>query len=170
MDRYTAFNLFMVDLVKAANETCDLNELFEIKSSEVLEIILEILRQGWWVFVALAAILSLSGIAFATSLVTFLLSPPGIMIAVAIGVSASAALWELYRDRELPIAIKEVGSKYKPLYEQIQNSEKKTDVRHQKIDSLLEDGVIALVSKAKALSNQQRQDLRKNIRKFFGMN
>ena len=170
MNRYTAFNLFMMDLVKAANETCDLNELFEIKSPEVLEIILEIILQGWWVFTALTVILSLSGLAFGASVSAFLLSPAGIMIAVIVGVSASAVLWKLYRNRELPIAIKEVGSKYKPLYEQIQNSEKKTDVRHQKIDSLLEDGVIALVSKAKALSNQQRQDLRKNIRKFFGMN
>jgi uncharacterized membrane protein YccC len=160
----------MMDLVKAANETCDLNELFEIKSPEVLEIILEIILQGWWVFTALTVILSLSGLAFGASVSAFLLSPAGIMIAVIVGVSASAVLWKLYRNRELPIAIKEVGSKYKPLYEQIQNSEKKTDVRHQKIDSLLEDGVIALVSKAKALSNQQRQDLRKNIRKFFGMN
>jgi hypothetical protein len=125
MNRYTAFNLFMMDLVKAANETCDLNELFEIKSPEVLEIILEIILQGWWVFTALTVILSLSGLAFGASVFAFLLSPAGIMIAVIVGVSASAVLWKLYRNRELPIAIKEVGSKYKPLYEQIQNSEKK---------------------------------------------
>jgi hypothetical protein len=170
MNRYTSFNLFMVDLVKGANETCDLNELFEIKSSEVVDIILEILRQGWWVFTALSVVLSLSGLAFGASVSAFLLSPAGIMIAVFLGVSASAVLWKLYRDRELPIAIKEVGSKYKLLYEEIQNSEKKTDVHHQKIDSLLEDGVMALISKAKTLSNQQRQELRKTIREFFGIN
>jgi hypothetical protein len=170
MNRYTSFNLFMIDLVKAANETCDLNELFEIKSSEVLEIIIETIRTGWWVFIALVALLYLSVIAFVASLAGFSLSPPGIIFAFVVGVSGSAALWKLYRDRELPIAIKEVGSKYKPLYEEIQNSEEKTVVRHQKIDSLLEDGVMALVSKAKTLSNQQRQELRKNIRKFFGMN
>jgi hypothetical protein len=169
MNRYDSFNIFMVDLIKAANTACDLNELFEVKGSDVVEIIIEIIRQGWWVFTALTVVLSLSGLAFGASVSAFLMSPPGMIIALIVGASVSVTLWSLYRNRKLPLAIKEVGSQCKPLYEKLHENENNVAVRCQKIDELLEYGAVALVSKAKHLSYQQKQELRSSIRSFFGM-
>jgi hypothetical protein len=164
MSRYDSFNIFMVDLIKAANAACDLNELFEIKGSEVTEVILDIIRQGWWVFIALTAALSVSAFAFGVSIAAFLMTPPGIIIAVVVGVSVSVTLQNLYQNRKLPLAIKEIGSQCKPLYEKLHENENDVVVRCKKIDELLENGAVALVSKAKHLSHQQKQELKVKIR------
>lgn len=155
----------MTDLIKAANQTCNLNELFEIKNKEIVDIVIKIIRKGWWVFLAVSILLSLSGPAFVFSIFTFLTNPVGLIILGIFGATAATVLRKLYRDRKLPLAIKKVGSKYQPLYEKIKDGESNLDIRRQKIDSLLEDGVIDLVSKAKTLSKQEKQELEKVLEK-----
>lgn len=165
MSRYTSFSDFMTDVVTTANQTQDLNELFDVKNEEVVDIIKKIIRKGWWVFVALATLLSLSAPVFGVSLIAFLANPAGLIIAATLGVGAAVSIRVLYRNKKLPLAIRSVGSEYKPRYERIAGSSNDNTAKNREIHQLLEEAVISLISKAKSLSAQERQELEEVLEK-----
>jgi len=165
MSRYTSFGDFMTDVVTTANQTQDLNKLFDVKNEEVIDIIKKIIKKGWWVFVALAVLLSLSAPVFGVSLVVFLSNPAGLIIAGTLGVAAAASIRVLYRNKKLPLAIRSVGSEYKPQYERIVGDSNDNTAKNRVIDKLLEEAVISLISRAKNLSKQERQELEEELEK-----
>lgn len=112
MDKYDSFEIFMVEVVKKANSISDLNDLFDVKYEKLISYLEVIIKLSWWAFVALCALLALGPIAFGLSVGSFLLTPPGLIIAGILGIAAATIIKQLYRNKELPLAIKKVGSKY----------------------------------------------------------
>jgi len=167
MDRYSSFDGFMRDVVRVANETCNLNELFKLKSDEILEIIMKILFKGWNLFIAVATLLALSTPIFGVTMMSFLSTPLGVVFLAVFGFFAIDTLKKLYQDRKLPLAIKDVGTQYKPLYRKMQENTEVGDERNDKIDGLLKEATIALIEKAKCLSKQEREDLEVVLNEAF---
>jgi len=149
-----------------------LNKLFDIQNEEVLAIVVKVIGKGWWVFAAVVALLSLSSPVFFFAALSFLSNPAGIVVVALLGVGAAASLRVLYRNRELPLAIKDIGSKYKPKYEKIISGSTAEESRRREIDELTEEAIVSLVSTAKRLSTQERLDLEKRIKRkiFFWSN
>lgn len=134
-DRYDSFDMFMVDVVDTANSLVDLNDLFDVSSRRVLDTLMAIIKAGWWLFVAFTALLFMSPIMFGISLGSFLLTPPGLIIGGILGVAAVAVLRDIYRNKELPLAIRAVGDKYKPKYNNIPG-DRTSQARRARIDDL----------------------------------
>ncbi len=112
MNRYDSFEIFMVDVVNKANSISNLNDLFDVKYEALISTMTNIIKSGWWVFVGLCVLLAAGPIAFGIGLGAFLLTPIGLVIAAVLGVTAAAILKQIYKNRELPLAIKRIGSNY----------------------------------------------------------
>lgn len=113
MNKYDSFEIFMVDVVNKANSISNLNELFDVKYEELVSTLTRIIKSaGWWAFAGLCVLLAAGPIAFGIGIGTFLLTPVGIAIAAVLGVAAATIIRQLYKNKELPLAIKRVGSKY----------------------------------------------------------
>lgn len=153
--RYESWDIFMVDLVKLANQEYDLNDLFEVKahkSFNLVRIILDILEHSpgsWLVFVALCTFLAMGSFGFLAAIGTFLITGYGVIIAAILGGGALIALNYMYQNRQLPLAIKSVGDYYRPRYFEIQEKfSQGTSLHKKEIDSLLVNAVNHLVFKA----------------------
>ncbi len=153
--RYYSFNVFMDNVIERANQRVNLEELFDLDSNDVIKIISLLLSRGWWVFIAVSTLLILGPLAFAATIITFMTSPPGLIVAAIFGAGAIATIKKLYQSKELPIAVKKVGEEFKPRWEMVEGNETKVDV-------LLEEAVTCLINKA---SNAQ-QKLIKNFWNF----
>ena len=126
--KYDSFSVFMAEV------TCEAKRRITTFGN-VLRICILLISAGWPVFIAVCALLVLGPIAFGVSIGPFLLTPPGIIIA---GLGGGAALWALYKNKKIPLAIKEVGNRYKPIYEQKRGN-------NSAVDQIFEDAVAALV-------------------------
>lgn len=153
--RYYSFNIFMDDVIKRANQRVDLEELFDLDSNDVIKIISLLLTREWWVYIAVATLLILGPFAFAAAIITFMTSPPGLIVAAIFGVGGVATIKQLYQNKELPIAVKEVGEEFKPRWERVEGNE-------SQVDLLLEEAVTSLINKAR---NAQKK-LKKNFWDF----
>jgi|694.fasta_scaffold68906_3 hypothetical protein len=141
--KYYSFNIFMDEVVNTANSRVNLEELFALDSGDVIKIISVILVKGGWPgFVAVVFLLLLGPIAFIATLGTFGFTPPGLVIFAIFGVATVATLKTLYQNRELPIAVKEVGEEFKPKWERVEGN---TD----KVNALLSEAVNSLINKAR---------------------
>lgn len=119
MSKYNKFEDFMQSVINEADSKCQnqygksLTDAYSVSAS-ITRMVKAIIDCGWWVFLALVAILVLGPVAFAAASVTFAATPIG---AIAIGALAIfggvGALRVLYRNRILPIAVKETGEMYK---------------------------------------------------------
>jgi hypothetical protein len=146
--KYYSFNIFMDEVVNTANSRVNLEELFALDSGDVVKIISTLLVKGGWpAFVAVVFLLLLGPIAFITALATFGSTPVGWGIFVIFGGATVVTIKILYQDRELPIAVKEVGEEFMPKWKKVEGN---TD----KVDALLIEAVDSLINKAR---DKQRQ-------------
>ena len=72
MDKYSSFEIFMIEVVNKANSISDLNELFDVKYDALISTILNIIKTcGWWVFIALCTLLALGPFAFGITMLQY---------------------------------------------------------------------------------------------------
>lgn len=142
MSIYHKFEDFMEEVVKTADEKVNLTDLFAIKNLTIIEKIIFIIRKaGWNGFVAVVALLLLGPIFFGAAIGSFLATPPGLIFLAIFGGVAVPTLYELYRNKELPLAIKKVGEEFQPKWRRIEGE-------RSEIDTLKREAVDALISKA----------------------
>ena len=142
MNKYDSFEIFMVEVVNKANSISNLNDLFDVKYESLISFLTQIIKLGWWAFVALCALLALGPITFGISIGSFLLTPPGLIIGGVLGVAAATIIRQIYRNKELPLAIKHVGSKYERQW-------KNANGNHLVIDRIFKDAVTDLLNSGK---------------------
>lgn len=147
MNRYDNFEVFMTNVVEVADRKCQnlhgkkLTEAYGV-STKVYSMLLVVISKGWSLFLALVALLTLGPIAFTTSLVSFTVSPLGLAIVIALATFGGVkAVRVLYRNRILPMAIKETGEYFK-------NNFKSHINERNYIDNLVEVAAEQLLHKA----------------------
>lgn len=97
MDKYSSFEIFMIEVVNKANSISDLNELFDVKYDALISTILNIIKTcGWWVFIALCTLLALGPFAFGITMGGFLLTPVGLIIGGVLGIAAATIIRQMY--------------------------------------------------------------------------
>lgn len=123
MSKYNEFEQFMNSVINEANGKCkrrygkSLAEAYNVKGS-IFEMIQTVISKGWWVFIALVALLVLGPISFGVAIATFCATPVGMIVVTSLAVFGGVgAIRELYRNRVLPRAVKDIGEKYKSDFE-----------------------------------------------------
>lgn len=142
MNRYDSFEIFMVDVVNKANSISNLNDLFDVKYEALISYLTQIIKVGWWAFVALCVLLAMGPIAFGISIGSFLLTPPGMIIGAVLGIAAATIIRQIYKNKELPLAIKSVGSRYESKW-------KNANGNHTQIDTIFKEAVSDLLRAGK---------------------
>lgn len=142
MNKYTSFEIFMIEVVNTANSISDLNYLFDVRYNALINYLNQIIKMGWWAFVALCVLLAMGPIAFGLSIGSFLLTPPGLIIGGILGIAAASIIRQIYKNKELPLAIKNVGSRYESKW-------KNANGNPTLIDGLLKDAVKDLLNSGK---------------------
>ena len=147
MSKYSNFEEFMQAVINDADNKCQMRydhslaEAYKVNITTVTTI-LKIIGSGWWVFAALFAILILGHIAFGVAVVTFVTTPAGLIIVGLLAVGGGVAtIKTIYKNRVLPIAVKETGDIYKSDFENHIN-------QYSYIDSLINQASETLISKA----------------------
>lgn len=155
MDKYSSFEMFMIEVVNKANSISDLNELFDVKYDALISTILNIIKTcGWWVFIALCTLLALGPITFGLTMGSFLLTPIGLIIGGVLGIAAATIIRQMYRNKELPLAIKKVGTKYESSWKAANGNIVQIDDLYKKaVTDLLNAGKHSLSSYAISLLN-----------------
>lgn len=122
MSKYNRFEDFMQEVINESDRKSrsrygkSLTEAFHV-GTNAATVIKAIIDKGWWVLIALVAILCLGGFGFTTALAAFSVSPAGLIVIAVLAGFGIGGLRTLYRERVLPIAVKETGSQYKSEYE-----------------------------------------------------
>ena len=123
-DRYDNFSIFMAEVTEKSKNRIIIN-------GDIWGYIIAILTQGGWVvFLALCALLGLGPIAFGAAVLGSSTTPFGVILALVCAGGSGVALWAMYKKRELPLAVKEIGNKYKSRHSSANS--------HYEIDRLLE--------------------------------
>ena len=119
MSKYNNFEDFMQSVLNEADSKCrqqkgvSLSDAYNAPGT-IQDMILLVIKKGWWVFVALVAILALGPLAFAAALVGFGSTGAGTIGLLALACFGGvSAIRLLYKNRILPIAVKETGELYK---------------------------------------------------------
>lgn len=119
MSKYDNFETFVTTVVDEANSKCrsrygkSLTDIYEVSDS-IYSMIMSIIPKGWHVFLALVLLIAMGPIAFAASLIGFSVTPIGIIVLTALAAFGGVtAIKILYRNRILPMAIKDMGEKFK---------------------------------------------------------
>ena len=102
---------------------------------------MSLIGEGWPVFLAVVALFALGYIGFFAAITAFLLSPIGIVVALVLGAGAAKIIKIMYKERILPLAVRDVGEKYKSRWENADNNP-------YVIDNLLNDAANDLYQKA----------------------
>lgn len=151
--RYTSFDKFMLEVVEAVHKQHDLAILFGFDSPEmVVAVTLQLLQAGWWLFLGVVALLVLSPLAFGAALATFVMTPIGLAVVAILGTATLPLIRTLYQHKILPLAIKEIGEQYKPIYAKVLEKYNSTDCQGLKIveiDQLFGEAVNTLIRKSK---------------------
>ena len=155
MDKYSSFEMFMIEVVNKANSISDLNELFDVKYDALISTILNIIKTcGWWVFIALCTLLALGPFAFGITMGGFLLTPVGLIIGGVLGIAAATIIRQMYKNKDLPLAIKNVGAKYEDTWKDANGNVVQIDDIYKKaVADLLNAGKHSLSSYAIGLLN-----------------
>lgn len=147
MSRYYSFNDFMNDVINRANEIClsrhhvSLEGYYSV-SSQTVTTIKKLIDSGWYIFVAVVALFVTGSLGLTAAIVAFLSTPPGIVVAALLGVSAFATIRKMYQEKVLPNAVRDVGKEYKSKWEMVEGN-------HNAIDALIESAAEDLLRKAK---------------------
>ena len=147
MSRYYSFNDYMDDVLEYADTRCHekyqvgLEELYAV-SGQTMECIRKLIRSGgWYVFVAVVALLMVGGVGLVAAAMAFLATPPGMVVAGILGVSALASIKKMYQERVLPEAVRDVGNQYKARWEHCEGN-------RGAVDQLVKEAAEALIKKA----------------------
>lgn len=146
--KYNSFEKFIVAVIDAAEDKCrkyygnTLTGLFRVPIN-TLEMIIKIISLSWWAFIALVSLLLLGPLTFALSLLGFASSPIGIIIISLLAMYGGiTAIKFLYRNKVLPISVKDTGERFKKEFESHID-----DIPY--IDSLIDRASDFLLSKTK---------------------
>lgn len=146
MSKYNRFEDFMQSVINESDSKCrsrygkSLAEAFRV-GTNTLTVVKAIVNKGWWVLLALVAILAMGGFGFATAVVAFCTTPAGIIVLAVLAGAGIGGIRALYRERVLPIAVKETGEQYKSEFNNHQNE-------YTYIDSLIDRASNTLIYKA----------------------
>lgn len=150
MSKYNKFEDFMQTVINTADEYCmsrhgkSLADAYLVDKN-ITKMLTLIIGYGWWVFVALVAVLVLGPWAFAGASLAFIASPPGIIVVGALAVFGGAgAIRLLYKNRVLPLAVKETGEIYKDDFQRHEGQQ-------AYIDGLVQSAAECLLRKATLL-------------------
>lgn len=151
MSKYTNFDSFMQAVINEADVKChikygkSLSEAYNVDTSITRMISIVIKNGGWWFFIALVGLLGLGPLAFGAATLAFVSTPVGIVVVGALAIFGGVeAIKTLYQNRILPIAVKEIGEKYKKDFELNVNNP-------STIDELINNASSNLLSKATCL-------------------
>lgn len=149
-NRYNSWDIFLKEVVDTANKSSNLEQLFNLSSKETIVYVSKIIAVGWGVFSAVVAILALSGPIFLFAIGGLGVTPIGIALIALFGVSLTPILKVLYKNKQLPLAINQVGKKFKPSFDSILCSDySEKEELNKQIDLLLLEAVKELISLAK---------------------
>lgn len=132
MSRYYSFNDFMDDVIEEADHISrdqrgyGLEELFNVKTRTV-EAIRALISTDWSVFVAVVVLLGVGPLILGVSIVTFLATPVGLIVAAVLGAGSVAIITQMYKDRLLPQNVKKIGEKYKSEWSRYEGNKDKID-------------------------------------------
>lgn len=150
MSKYNKFEDFMQAVINEADRKCkcryskSLTDAYDVNAL-ILKMINILISNGWKIFLAVVALLLLGPFGFSIAMATFASTPVGMVAIGALAVVGGiTAIRTLYRNRILPIAVKETGQKFRDrFYDHINE--------YSYIDSLLEQAAECLLSKATKL-------------------
>lgn len=137
-NRYDSFAVFMAEVVQETKQRVVNPERFGSAWNATGNVLNSI---GWAGFLVICGLLALGAIAFGVALPAFLLTPVGVLVVVLGG---GALMWTLWRNKRLPLAVKQVGEEFKPRYDAAEG-------RRAVIDGLKEEAVNALFRKLLSL-------------------
>lgn len=143
MSKYNKFEEFMQSVVNEADRKCharygkSLSDAYNV-SAVITKMIQALIGHGWWVFIGVVAVLALGPIAFGTASLAFFSTPIGIAAVGALAVFGGvSAIRTLYKNRILPMAVKETGEYYKSDYNAHINNISYIDDLEQKASDML---------------------------------
>lgn len=122
MQIYYSFNDFMTRVIERSNciarqnHNRDLERLFNV-SLTTSEATTVLIGKGWNNFLAVANLFKLSFITFVSVLNAFLSTPPGILIISYWHMKTAGILGTMYKEKILPMTVKDVGEHYKVRWE-----------------------------------------------------
>lgn len=126
MSKYNDYGQFMIAVLDEAEKKGlrhgipNLIKLFGLSDNgrNIILIIYKILESGWGAFAATCALLVLGPIAFVAALGAFVLGGIGAIIVAALAIYGGIkAIRLLYTYKSTPLAILEVGKRYKPRFD-----------------------------------------------------
>lgn len=142
--KYTSFGEFMKESISRAKNIDDFGK------ADIFGILMKILPAiGWQGFLALIVLINMGGWALGISLAGFLATPIGLAVVAVLGVSAAIAIKKLYSERTIPLAVKAVGNRLRPKYNEL-----KSNRDTKSIDALCDECARQIVSEAHAQMNR----------------
>lgn len=150
MSKYYDFEDFMQSVINEADSKCisryskSLSDAYDVNAS-IMKMMKILIEHGWTLFIAIAGLLILGPIAFGAACIAFAGTPVGIVAIGALAVFGGVtALKTLYKNKVLPLAVKETGEKF--------NSEFKNHVGEGSyIDYLIDRASDDLINRATKL-------------------
>ena len=119
MSKYYNFEDFMQSVINEADRKCirryskSLSDAYDVNAS-IMKMMKVLIEHGWTLFIAIASLLILGPFAFGAACLTFASTPIGIVAIGALAVFGGvSALKTLYKNKVLPLSVKETGEKYK---------------------------------------------------------
>lgn len=149
MSKYYDYGDFMVAVMEEADRKSkrdfykSLMELLGAKNSyeNLFKIIVKILEINWESFVAVCALLILGAVAFIAALAAFTVGGIGAVVIIALAAYGGVkAIKLLYENKKAPLAIYEVGKRYKDRF----NNHKG---EYSYIESLIDEASTELVNR-----------------------
>lgn len=151
MSKYYSFNDFMDGVIERANQISlaqksrSLENLFDVNHL-TYESTRKLVSYGWAVFVAVVVfLLGMGPVGIALGIAAFLATPVGIVVVMVLGTGAVVTLRQMYKDRVLPTAVRDIGEKYKPKWHNVEGNV-------NAIDALSEQAAKELYSRAMKFS------------------
>lgn len=147
MSKYDRFEDFMQTVINEADSKCQRRHHVSLayayeSDASIVTMISKIIDNGWYLLIALTAILVLGPLAFGVAVGAFVLTPPGMIIVGLLTVFGGiAAVRVLYKNRSLPLAVKSIGTEYEDRFKSHVND-------RQYIDRLIDQASDALLRKA----------------------
>ena len=128
--RYDSFSVFMAEVTENTKNRI-------LTHATIWGYIYTVLvKGGWLVFLSMCALLGLGPLAFGVAVVTASTTPFGLILGLVCVGGSGAALWQMYRKRDLPLAVKEIGQTYKGRYENAGSKREIDQLFNQACDEL----------------------------------
>lgn len=146
MSRYHSFNDFMTDVLDRADNICrdrhevGLEDLYSV-SNDTLRNVGKLIKAGWRVFIAVVVLFGAGAIGLVSATLVFLSTPIGWIVTAILGIAALVKIQQMYSERVLPNAVRDVGEVYKDKWESVEGN-------RPAIDQLMDEAAMQIVKKA----------------------